>query len=125
MFTGVQIRAVRASLGMTVEQFAGVVGVHQATLYRWEAKAAKVVRLDPLQTRLMFAVCDVLNRQRPEEAAAWGAELAADLVIGGGLFALYRLLTVVYGPPAAGLACASEYGGKSRSAKRRCSSAAT
>lgn len=97
---------------MTPEQFAGLVGVHQSSLYRWEAKGDEVVRLDPMQVRLLVALREELGRKRPEEQIEWGKALLAALVIGGGLFALFKLLETVFADsPSVRAASSSSKGG--------------
>ncbi|WAS91921.1 helix-turn-helix domain-containing protein [Nannocystis punicea] len=114
MFTGNAIRELREKLGMTPEQFAGLLGVHPSSLYRWEAKHDDVVRLDPMQLRILTALRDELNRkQHPREQAEWGQVLLTALLIGGGLFALFKLLEAVFddGSSARSSARASSRGG--------------
>lgn len=114
MFTGNQIRELREALGMTPEQFAGLLGVHQSSLYRWEAKGEEVVRLDPMQVRLLVVIREQLVQKRPEERVEWGKALLAALVIGGGLFALFKLLEVVFADSPTARASGSAKGGGSR-----------
>ena len=82
---------------MTPDQFATLLGVHQATMYRWEAKGDEVVRLDPMQLRLLVALQDQAGKHRnPQARAEWAQALLAALLVGGGLFALFKLLEAVF-----------------------------
>lgn len=103
VFTGTAIAALRGALGLSPDQFAGLLGVHPATLYRWEAKGDEVVRLDPMQLRILTALQQELGKKANAQAAAeWGQVLLAALLIGGGLFALFKLLEAVFDEPAKG-----------------------
>lgn len=97
MFTGNSIRHLREALGMTCDQFASLIGVHPSTLYRWEAKGDEAVRLDPMQLRILMVLQEELNRRKtPKAQLEWGQLLLGALVVGGGLFALYKFLEAVY-----------------------------
>lgn len=97
MFTGTMIKALREALGFTADHFAGLMGVHPATLYRWEAKGDEPARLDPMQLRILMALQDELKKKQTTKAQAeWGEALLSALIIGGGLFALYKVLEAVY-----------------------------
>ena len=97
VFTGTMIKALREALGFTVDHFAGLMGVHPATLYRWEAKGDEPARLDPMQLRILIALQDELKKKASAKAQAeWGAALLSALIIGGGLFALYKVLESVF-----------------------------
>lgn len=99
MFTGNAIRGLREALGMKSEQFAGLLGVHPSSLYRWEAKGDEAVRLDPMQLRILTVLRDELNRKPPEARTEWGEALLSALLVGGGLFALFKVLEAVFTPP--------------------------
>jgi len=96
VFTGDTIRSLRDALGMTAGQFAALIGVHPATLYRWEAKKGGTARLDPMQHRLLAVIHERL--QASVDRDEWTRVLRNDLLIGGGLYALYRLLSSVFDP---------------------------
>lgn len=49
-----------------------------------------------MQLRLLVALREELGRKRPDERVEWGKTLLAALVIGGGLFALFKLLEAVF-----------------------------
>ncbi|MCA9635210.1 MAG: helix-turn-helix domain-containing protein [Myxococcales bacterium] len=97
MFTGDSIRALRETVGMTVDQFATLLGIHPATLYRWEAKGGEAVRLDPMQLRLLVALQEQAQKHQSEaDRKDWAQTLLTALLIGGGLFALFKLLEAVF-----------------------------
>lgn len=82
---------------MTADQFAALLGVHPATLYRWEAKGSEPVRLDPMQLRLLVALQEQAQQHQSDEARSdWAQGLITALLIGGGLFALFKLLEAVF-----------------------------
>lgn len=52
-FTGRQVRALRSSLRFKPEEFASLLGVHVATVYRWEEAPQKTPRIEPLQREIL------------------------------------------------------------------------
>lgn len=100
VFTGNDIQRLREALNMSPVQFASLLGIHLATLYRWEAKGDAQVRLDPMQLGVLLALQEQLNRQRTaKQQEEWAAALLGALVIGGGLFALYKILEAAFDSP--------------------------
>lgn len=103
VFTGHDIRDLREALNMTPSQFATLLGIHPATLYRWEAKGSEPVRLDPMQLGLLTALRDEYRRRTAKGGGdEWVAALVGALVVGGGLFALFKLLEAVFEDSAKG-----------------------
>lgn len=97
VFTGNDIRDLREALGMTPAQFATLLGIHPATLYRWEAKGGEPVRLDPMQLGILTALRDEFGRRTATGSGdEWVAALLGALLVGGGLFAIFKLLEAVF-----------------------------
>ena len=91
---GNEIRHVRKTLGLTVAQFAIVLGVHASSVHRWEAAGPDAVPVDGLAANVLTAL-----RQRvqagPEAVCAardTGTRVAEALLIGGTLVGLAVLL---------------------------------
>ncbi|MFY0539953.1 hypothetical protein [Nannocystis pusilla] len=74
-----------------------LLGVVPSSVYRWEAKAGKPIRLDPGNLRLLTALTGFISHKPPEVVAEWGASITAALVTRGGLFALFKALEAVFG----------------------------
>jgi transcriptional regulator with XRE-family HTH domain len=92
--TGADVKRLRESLGMTVPQFAQLLGVHLATAYRWEAVPVRELALDPLHASLMLHLHQTVeHRRRKAEQQAWGQRLVTGVLIGGTLAGLAVLLS--------------------------------
>jgi DNA-binding XRE family transcriptional regulator len=87
MSPGHQLRTAREALGLTRQDLAAVVGVHSATLYRWEDPGAPPP--EGLAASLLAAVLDVACR---EDAAQLGRALRHAVRMRGSTFAVYLLL---------------------------------
>jgi hypothetical protein len=91
--TGKHLKGLRDALGLEPFAWADVMGVHVATIYRWET--SEVVKMDPLQRR----IADALHHQLPAMPSAARKELGVRvrnaLVAGGPLVGLYELLSFV------------------------------
>jgi transcriptional regulator with XRE-family HTH domain len=89
---GEQIRGLRESLGMTIAQFAQLMGVHATTAYRWEmAKGAAV--LDPLHASLLLRLQQSLASRTTKAARKqWATALVTGVLLGGTLAGLAVLL---------------------------------
>lgn len=102
--TGNDIKGLRTELGMTSSAFATLLGVNPSTLYRWESEAEAEVKIDPNAARILAAL--------QQARAAGGTEtlkatLGGALLIGGGLFALFKLLEYLFSDDKAAKAEAS------------------
>ena len=91
-WTGQQIAELRSALGMNVQQFAQLLGVHLATVYRWEAAGPDVVRVEALQMSLLTQLQRGLGARRARERQAWVDSILRGLLVGGTLVALAVLL---------------------------------
>lgn len=85
-----EVRSLRARLGMYGNDFAYLLGVHYTTLCRWE-KAA-VVRAEPLQAALLLHAQERVMGLPLEAATTLGTELRTALATGGTLKGLAVLL---------------------------------
>ena len=96
--TGNRVRQLREDLGMTPGQFASLIGVHPSTLYRWEAAHEGQLRMDPMQLQLMTLLeREVAKRKSAEARSELGSAIVTALLVGGGMFALFKLLEAVFG----------------------------
>ena len=94
--TGNNIREIREDLGLTRKEFAESVRASVATIHRWEKAGPREVRLDPLHRDLVRALQH--TRQQGGDLGEIGIAVAGALALGGGLFALYKLLEAVMAP---------------------------
>jgi DNA-binding XRE family transcriptional regulator len=87
--TGNAIKDLRTELGMTSSAFAQLLGVNPSTLYRWEAEGEKEAKTDPNAARILAAIQQARGAKGGEDLKA---TLGGALLLGGGLFALFKLL---------------------------------
>lgn len=100
---GDDIRKLRELLGMTVPQFAQLLGVNPTTAYRWEMASARAVPLDPLHASLLTRLQQSVDARRDKaERSEWGKKLLAAVLIGGTLAGLAVLLAELLPKAAAG-----------------------
>lgn len=90
--TAEQVARIRTRMGLNQVQFAELLGVAASTVSRWE----RLARIDPMQARILEVIV-VLEKQDAETWEKTCAELRQALLVRGGLFALYRLLGLVFG----------------------------
>lgn len=81
---------------MNVNQFATLMGVHVATVYRWEQKEKEIVRLDPLQANIFLVLLSKFQEWTIEERDSFSKELIEAIMIRGGLFGLFKLLKLIF-----------------------------
>lgn len=93
--TGLEVKELRRSLGLSVVPFGAALGVMASTIYRWESYGEQALSLDPLQESLILGMRDVLARN-----ADVGPELHAAFALYGSTYTLYTLLRLVYAQPA-------------------------
>jgi transcriptional regulator with XRE-family HTH domain len=89
--TAEEVTRIRTRMGLNQVQFAELLGVAASTVSRWE----RLARIDPMQARLL----EVIVLLETRDAETWDqtcAELRQALLVRGGLFALYRLLGLVF-----------------------------
>ncbi len=95
--TGNDITQIRTDLGLEVRDFSRILNVHPATIYRWEAFGDSEVRIDPIYRDLLLSFQqEVKKRQRHQAAKELGDTLLGALVVGGSLFAIYKILEDIY-----------------------------
>lgn len=85
--TAEEVRALRVACGLEVREFATLLGVDRASVYRWES-SPRPVRLDPLQGRLFR----YLDRRQSAGGPQWRDSLRAAVQAGGTLHGLAFLL---------------------------------
>lgn len=91
-WTAIEIRRLRIRLRMSPLRFSQLIGVNQATVYRWEAATPKPV---PAAQAIMTAIREVLDRYADREDAV--IEFVQAAVFDGGLEALLvKLFDHVY-----------------------------
>src|SRR5690606_1113659 len=73
-WTGVEIRAFRAAMRMSVRDFAGTLGVSSRVVSHWEA-AGRAAKLRPFSQGLLDTL---LTRATPEQEARFMANLATN-----------------------------------------------
>ncbi|MGD9689520.1 MAG: helix-turn-helix domain-containing protein [Phycisphaerales bacterium] len=100
--TGNQIRAMREAFGLSIGQFAQVLGVHPVTLNRWELAGKQCPPIDGLPRSILMGLQGRLEQARSQrrfqsEAAKAGSEIEKMLALGGVLVALAALLAFLSG----------------------------
>lgn len=84
--TGGEVRSIRERYGLTVAQFAELIGVSTSTAYRWEHHDIEQ-NIEPFQQRIITVM-----RVCVDKDPSVTARVANGLASGGCLFGLYRLL---------------------------------
>lgn len=78
-------------------QFAQLVAVNPSTLHRWEHRGAAEAGVEPLQLKLLTALKQQLEARRTtEERKRFAQALLTGMLVGGGLFGIYKLLQAVF-----------------------------
>lgn len=101
--TGDDIRRIRGSFGLSIDQFARVLGVHPVTLNRWELVGSKQPQIEGMAHSILVGlkqrVLRVAGARRVAKAhiKQTGTEIEQLLVLGGVLVALAALLAFVNG----------------------------
>jgi hypothetical protein len=97
--SGHNVRAIRQALGLTMAQFAHVLGVHPSTVQRWELTGAGPVTVEGVPLTVLTALrARVLEQAHGRRAAAnAGQDVSAKLATGGVLLALVALLIFAAG----------------------------
>lgn len=93
--SGQDVRGIRQALGLSVIQFATVLGVHPSSVHRWESAASTAVPIEGVAWTVMSALrARVLSSTKAEKlkAAAAGRRVSDELATGGVLMALAVLL---------------------------------
>lgn len=90
-FTGDQIAMIRKGLGLSYQQFADALFVHQNSVRKWENAKEKTLPLDARTQQLLVALREKLKRE-PEGASDIGGMVLKGLLIGGALAAGFLLL---------------------------------
>jgi transcriptional regulator with XRE-family HTH domain len=90
------VTTLRERLLLTRDQFASLLGVSPSTVYRWEAADGNL-SVDPMQRWILAALQD--RMEKPGGADRIEREVCRALVIRGGLYALYKLLAMVFDNP--------------------------
>ena len=91
--TGRDVAELRRSLDLTPPELADLLGVSHSTVYRWEQVKDRVVRIDPLQDRVLSLI---ERAQRERSDVNYGRAIGDAIMESGGLYALYRVLASVY-----------------------------
>lgn len=94
--TGNAIKGLREELAMSSNEFAQLLGVNPSTLYRWEAEGEKEIKPDPNAARILGALAKAREKNDGESLKV---ALGGALLLGGGLFALFKLLEFVFSTP--------------------------
>ena len=99
---GNEIRAIRNALGLSIEQFSRVLGVHAVTLNRWELAGPACPVIEGMAWNVLVGLRQRLvttnaPKAAAKEAATAGQEIEQLLVVGGVLVALAALLAFISG----------------------------
>lgn len=96
MFTGTSVRNLRTSLKLSASQMAQLLGTSVSTIYRWEKAGDGAIRVDPMQAKVLAALDQELKKRSALKTKELGETILTGLLIGGGLFALFKVLEAVY-----------------------------
>ncbi len=88
--TGDKVKELREALNLSRSHFAPLVGVHVATVYRWEEAGTNAVRIEPFQLQLLAVIQDRVDAIAAPEKL--GETILKALLTRGPLFGLYKLL---------------------------------
>jgi predicted transcriptional regulator len=97
--TATEVQHLRHRLGLSIADFAALVGTGDKTIYRWEHAADGVditAKCDILQRRLLPLLRMVVERDRDAPRNATEKSIIEGVVLGGGLRGLHRLLQAVF-----------------------------
>lgn len=95
--TGHEVASLRRGLGLDPMQFALMLGIHPSSVYRWESAGNREVRVDPLQSNVLLLLQQELAKRKGKAQKELGEQILQALVVGSGLFALFKLLEAVFG----------------------------
>jgi transcriptional regulator with XRE-family HTH domain len=90
--TGPELHRLRESLELSTSQLAQLLGVHQATVYRWEANDGPL-HMEPLQASLVARLQQALEAKKGRDRDRWIGGLLSALLIGGTLVGLAYVLS--------------------------------
>lgn len=89
---GDDVKRIRADYGLSALELAQLLGVHPSTVYRWEGCEWEDAKIDGAALRLLQVIEDAWPTVPP-------GQVSADIRVGGGLYAMYRILGVFFGQP--------------------------
>lgn len=91
---GDDVRRIRNALGLSVIQFATVLGVHPSTVHRWEAAKKSPVPIEGVAWTVMSALRErvLVERAARAKVIQAGQDVSSKLAAGGVLLALAALL---------------------------------
>ena len=88
--TGTDIEKLLQAYGFRHDELSALLGVNFRSVYRWMQKAS--IKPDPASARLLFVLFDI----KPKDRARVGEAVRRELVLGGSLRALYKLLDLYF-----------------------------
>lgn len=94
--TGADIHDIRVGLSFTQPQLASLLGVSPSTVSRWERDFDAVLRMEPMQLQLVLALKQEMAKRQATQLNAFAQGVGTALIVGGGLFGLYKLLEAVF-----------------------------
>ena len=92
---GKDVRELREAMGLSVTQFAAVLGVHPNSVHRWERLEEAPVEGVPLALITSLRQRLLLSRAPKRSAAEVGKEVQTKLAIGGMVLALAFLFLLL------------------------------
>lgn len=95
-FTGEEVFTLRVHLGLSQVEFASLLGVSLASVYRWESQKVTTLRLDRGTTRLMHAACHYYEQAARRGDEHVGLELVQAIALRGGLYGLFVMLKAIF-----------------------------
>lgn len=90
---GRRVTEIREALGLNRGQFAELMGVHSASVYRWESARGELI-VDPFHGRLLA----LMDSTKAGALPRLGRRVIPALMTRGPLYALHRLLAGLFKP---------------------------
>ena len=87
-------RGIRQSIGFTHVEFATLLGVAPATVYRWDQAADQ--NIDPFQASVLMALRELVKGLSESDLVRFKKEMKSSIAVHGGLRTLYVLLSWVF-----------------------------
>jgi len=97
--TGPDVVQARGSLGLTVAQFADLIGVSLSTVYRWE-QSADDLSVEPFPRRQLELAGDRERQLSAPNHRQLAQQIRVGVAVRGGLYGLCLLLASVFSPAA-------------------------
>lgn len=93
--TGNDIKNLVDSLGITVQTLAELLGTADSTVYRWQTCKESDVKVDLMQKKILLLLIE--ETREDDDKLEFGRIITNQVMVRGGLYALYKLLNLKFG----------------------------